>query len=123
MVDAGPPLFYLDLDSPNPALIKESATMRRIPVALAFLSLTLPVFWVDAQESTKVPKDSRLGPPKDYNGYFPWTPPKTKEEWARRRQEVREQVLVATGLWPMPEKMPLKPVIHGKVEREGYTIE
>ena len=97
--------------------------MRRIPIALAFLTLSLPVFWVGAQESAKVPKDSRLGPPKDYNGYFPWTPPKSKEAWAKRRQEVREQVLVATGLWPMPEKSPLKPVIHGKIEREGYTIE
>ena len=98
--------------------------MRKIPVTFALLlSLSLPAFWVDAQESTKIPKDSRLGPAKNYNGYFPWTPPKDKEAWAKRRQEVREQVLVANGLWPMPEKTPLKPVIHGKIERDGYTIE
>src|SRR5260370_5449759 len=98
--------------------------MRRNPVALALvLTLALPAFWVGAQESAKVSKDSRLGPPKQYEGYFPWTPPKSKEAWAKRRQQVREQVLVANGLWPMPEKTPLKPVIHGKIEREGYTIE
>ena len=98
--------------------------MRKIPVSFALLvSLSLPAFWVDAQESAKIPKDSRLGPAKNYNGYFPWTPPKDKEAWAKRRQEVREQVLVANGLWPMPEKTPLKPVIHGKIERDGYTIE
>jgi hypothetical protein len=97
--------------------------MRRIPVAVLIFTLASPALWVGAQESSKVPKDSRLGPPKDYNGYFPWTPPKSKEAWSKRRQEVREQVLVATGLWPMPEKTPLKPVIHGKIERDGYTIE
>jgi dienelactone hydrolase len=111
------------LHSPNDATTKELATMKRIPSLLVVISLALPALWVAAQESTKVSKDSRLGPAKNYNGYFPWTPPKSKEEWAKRRQEVREQVLVATGLWPMPEKTPLKPVVHGKIERDGYTIE
>ncbi len=67
-------------------------------------------------------KDSRLTP-KDYNGYFPWTPPATKEEWVKRRRQVREQVLVANGLWPTPPKTPLHPTIHGKIDRDGYTIE
>lgn len=67
--------------------------------------------------------DPRLAPPKDYNGYFPWTPPASKESWNRRRPQVREQVLVANGLWPMPERPPIKAVIHGKIQRDGYTIE
>ncbi len=78
---------------------------------------------VPADEPSTSSKDPRLGPPKDYNGYFPWTPPASKEAWAKRRQQVREQVLVANGLWPMPEKLALKPVIHGKIQRDGYTIE
>ena len=69
------------------------------------------------------PKDARLGPPKTLNDYFPFTPPASKDEWMRRRQAVREQLLVATGLWPMPAKTPLNAVVHGKVERDGYTIE
>jgi dienelactone hydrolase len=77
-----------------------------------------------AQEPTgPPPKDSRLGKPKDYNGYFPWTAPKDLQAWKKRRQEVREQVLVATGLWPMPKKTPLNPVIHGKIDRAGYSVE
>jgi dienelactone hydrolase len=36
---------------------------------------------------------------------------------------VREQVLVANGLWPMPEKTPLQAVIHGKIDRDEYTVE
>lgn len=66
--------------------------------------------------------DPRLGKPKTLNDYFPFTPPATVKEWEARKQQVREQVLVATGLWPMPEKEPLKPVIHGHIERDGYTV-
>jgi dienelactone hydrolase len=69
------------------------------------------------------PQDARLGKPKDYNGYFPWTPPVDRAAWEPRRQEVRRQILVATGLWPMPERLALHPVIHGRIERDGYTIE
>jgi dienelactone hydrolase len=68
-------------------------------------------------------KDARLGPPKDLNGYFPFDPPMTKEAWNDRAAKVRTQVLVATGLWPMPEKTPLNAVIHGKIDRDGYTVE
>jgi dienelactone hydrolase len=69
------------------------------------------------------PTDVRLGPPKTLNDYFPFVVPKTKEAWETRRKQLREQLLVATGLWPMPEKTPLNPTIHGKVEKDGYTIE
>lgn len=68
-------------------------------------------------------QDSRLGKQKDFNGYFPFKPPATKEAWEARRKELREQVLVALGLWPMPEKKPLNPVIHGKIDRGEYTVE
>ena len=44
-------------------------------------------------------------------------------EWQKRAVEIRQQVLVSCGLWPMPEKTPIKPHIFGKVERDGYSIE
>ncbi len=68
-------------------------------------------------------EDVRHGPLKDLNGYFPFSPPKSLAEWELRREYVRRQILVATGLWPMPTKTALKPVIHGKIERDGYTVE
>ena len=71
----------------------------------------------------RTPADKRLGAPKDLNGYFPLEVPATKEEWAKRADFVRKQVLVSQGLWPMPTKGPLKPVIHGKVERDDFTVE
>lgn len=47
----------------------------------------------------------------------------TREQWERRAREVREQILVAEGLWPEPARTPLNAVIHGKIARTGYTIE
>jgi dienelactone hydrolase len=61
--------------------------------------------------------------PTTLNDYFPMTPSVNRQSWETRRQELREQVLVATGLWPTPEKTPLQPVVHGKIERDDYTIE
>ncbi|HEV3205230.1 MAG TPA: hypothetical protein VGY77_12635 [Gemmataceae bacterium] len=74
-------------------------------------------------DSKELPRDARLGKPKDLNDYFPFTPPRNKESWEMRRQDVREQLLVALGLWPMPEKLALQPVFHGKIDRDEYTIE
>ncbi|MEY4940715.1 MAG: hypothetical protein RIQ93_2450, partial [Verrucomicrobiota bacterium] len=69
------------------------------------------------------PEDVRLQPPKDLNGYFPFTPPKTKAEWETRSEYVRRQILVSQGLWPMPTKGPLNAVFHGRIEQPEYTVE
>lgn len=69
------------------------------------------------------PTDVRLGPPRTLNDTIPFVPPKSKEAWEARRTKLREQLLVANGLWPMPEKTPLNAVVHGKIERDGYAIE
>lgn len=46
-----------------------------------------------------------------------------RSQWEHRAAALREQVQVAEGLWPMPERTPLNAVLHGKIERQGYTIE
>src|ERR1041385_6932161 len=47
----------------------------------------------------------------------------TRTLWEARAKEIREQVLVSCGLWPMPEKTPLRPHIFGRIERDGYSVE
>src|SRR5687767_1313619 len=47
----------------------------------------------------------------------------TREAWERHRARVRQQVLTAAGLDPMPERTPLNAQRFGKLERDGYTIE
>ncbi len=70
------------------------------------------------------PKDRRLGPPRTLQDKdFFLKVPATRQEWEARKKAVREQVLVATGLWPLPPRTPLNPVVHGKIDREGYTVE
>jgi len=72
----------------------------------------------------KLPPDARLKPPRTLNdAYHPWTPPATKEAWEQEAKRIREQVLVSNGLWPMPPSAPLQPVIHGRIERDDYTID
>src|SRR3954470_16314641 len=71
----------------------------------------------------QLPNDARLKPLKDLDGYFPFTPPTSKADWEKRAERVRRQILVSQGLWPMPAKTPLNPVIHGKVDRGEYTVE
>ncbi|HEY2828141.1 MAG TPA: alpha/beta hydrolase family protein [Pirellulales bacterium] len=73
--------------------------------------------------SGRLPADSRLGTLKDLNGYFPFVPPGSREEWDDRVEHVRRQIQVATGLWPLPEKTPLNAVVYGSIDREGYTVE
>ncbi len=48
---------------------------------------------------------------------------KDKAQWEKRAADLREQIQVATGLWPMPAKTPINAVIHGKIDRDDYTVE
>ena len=69
------------------------------------------------------PADVRLSPLKDLDGYFPFKVPATRAEWDTRAEEVRRRILVSQGLFPMPTKTPLNAVVHGRIEREDYTVE
>ncbi|MHC4700092.1 MAG: alpha/beta hydrolase family protein, partial [Planctomycetota bacterium] len=72
----------------------------------------------------QVPKDRRLGPLKELSGdYFPFVVPKSRQQWEHRKGDLKRRILVATGLWPMPEKTPLNPVIHGRVDRDDFTVD
>ena len=47
----------------------------------------------------------------------------TKAEWTKRSEEIKKQILVGMDLETMPAKPTSKPVIWGKTEMDGYTIE
>lgn len=71
----------------------------------------------------ELPNDARLKPIKDLNGYFPFSPPETLDQWKTRANELRFQVRVALGLAPEPERTPLNPRTYGKRDMGDYTIE
>lgn len=104
------------------------------PLAVSTVCLVLSVPSVRAEEDKalvarvtepgKLPADARLGKPRDlYDKYHPWVPPTNLKAWEAEAQKIRERVLVSQGLWPMPPKTPLNAVIHGKIDRDGYTVE
>ena len=71
----------------------------------------------------ELPHDSRLGPLKDLDGYFPLAVPATVEACQTRAAKIRRRILVANGLWPMPAKGPIRATVHGLVDRADYTVE
>jgi polygalacturonase/dienelactone hydrolase len=72
----------------------------------------------------KLPEDARLGALRTTReSYFPMQPVKAIKDWPARREEIRTRVLVAAGLHPLPQRLPLNAQVFGKVEREDYTVE
>jgi dienelactone hydrolase len=47
----------------------------------------------------------------------------SRREWESRKRQLREQVLSAAGLTPMPEKSPLHPKIVRRLDFDDYSIE
>lgn len=96
-------------------------------IALVWLQAAVPAIGADdllrVLPDGRLPHDRRLGPLKDLNGYFPFDVPKTRGSWEDRAAQLRRRILVATGLWPMPDKTPLNATIHGRTERDGFTVE
>ncbi len=70
------------------------------------------------------PADHRLtDKPRNLDGYFPFQPPADLKTWNKRRGDLKVQLQVALGLWPMPSRGPLQPTIHGAIDRDEYTVE
>lgn len=44
-------------------------------------------------------------------------------QWGEQRALWREELLYMMGLWPMPPRAPLEPVVTGTLERDGYVVE
>lgn len=92
--------------------------MKRFSLFLLCLALGCPLKAADAASYPRPLVDLTTG-------YFPFHGEglKLPEGFNERKKEVRERILLAAGLFPMPAKTPLNPVIHGRVERDDYTID
>ena len=90
-------------------------------------ALTIPSSSADefrALPANQLPDDKRLQDPITLHDYHPFRQVKNKETWeTKRRQEIRDRVLLASGLLPLPEKTPLNERRFGKVDRKGFTVE
>jgi len=120
--EATPLTTFVDIDKP---MIGEDGKPQTDLYAADGLHLSEKGYslWNDLLRPL-VTKDSRLGRKRGiYDPYHPWTPPATLEEWKVEQERIRHQILVACGLWPMPEREPLEATIHGRADFGDYTIE
>ena len=84
-----------------------------------------PLATVDVQVYTEgqKPDDPRQQTLIDLNGHFPFHVPASIDAWEERAEQLRHRILVASGMWPQPAATAMNPVIHGKVVRDGFTVE
>lgn len=104
----------------------EELSMSIAPRALlSTLLVTLPCLAADPPSvfHGQVPDDSRLNVLHDVDHPIIFQPYTDRAAWEQRAKKLREQVLVSQGLWPLPPKTSLNAVIHGKIDRDAYTIE
>jgi dienelactone hydrolase len=97
--------------------------MKRLFSAIALLLAVSTARAETPPPSHVRPDDKRLARLVDLNGYFPFVPASSPVAWQQRAERLRRQLLVAAGLWPMPARTPPQAVVHGKVVRDGYTVE
>ncbi len=84
------------------------------PLGLSLLAVLGATFNLAAQNPP---------PPTTLNTVRTFPEIKTRAEWKERAQAIREQILVSCGLWPLPEKTPLRANVFGRIERDGYSVE
>jgi len=47
----------------------------------------------------------------------------SRSAWEQRAVRLREQILSAAGLWPMPERTPLRAQVFDRIEQENFSVE
>ena len=92
-----------------------------------FLLLMLGATMADAAKPTPKPGDKML---EDYirneavrldATYLEGI--RSARDWEARRDEYRRQLLYMFGLWPLPKRTPLKPVVTGTLDRGDFIVE
>jgi dienelactone hydrolase len=68
-------------------------------------------------------KDARLREPITLNTLRTFPEVSSKADWLARATDIRQQILVSAGLWPMPDKAPLNAKIFGRTEHGDFSVE
>lgn len=95
--------------------------MKSLRYLWPLVLILLPVASAFAQ---KVPAtDRRLSEIRHLDLVYTFPTYATREQWQKRAEHLRHQILFSAGLWPMPQKQPIRAHIFDRVDRGEYTIE
>src|SRR5262245_17194534 len=94
-----------------------------VPCPRSLTAACLGLLVWSAFAETLPPVDRGVEAPRTLNTLRTFPDIESKGAWERRAREIREHILVSCGLWPLPEKTPLRAQVFGKIERDGYTVE
>src|SRR5579859_5982193 len=91
-------------------------------IVQGLVSLVIAVFprWAPAA----VPEiDIRNTETADYKTHFKMPDYTSRKQWEERRLKLRQQILSAAGLLPMPLRTPLRPRVVNRLPYQDYSIE
>ncbi|QDT59083.1 Acetyl xylan esterase (AXE1) [Stieleria bergensis] len=108
--------------------MRQTRITPHLPLWRSFIlvfALAIPFVGLDTNASAQPATAATVDAPKlkTLNDHFPFAVPETVDQWRGRADELRCRVQVATGLWPTPERTTISPVIHGRIERDGFIAE
>jgi hypothetical protein len=109
--------LVVERGQPCPRVL-ELSNMRKGLVGFLYLIAVLQPFDVQGQDTS-----TNQQAVKDRYTLRSFPQINSAGEWRERAREIRQQILVSCGLWPMLEKTPLNARIFGKVEHDGYSVE
>ncbi|HLK61246.1 MAG TPA: acetylxylan esterase [Chthonomonadaceae bacterium] len=82
-----------------------------------------PTMPVSAQSELPTTDTRASVPPHNLDTHRTFPAFHSLAEWEAKRDFIRQQILVSSGLYPLPPKTPLQARVFDKVVRDGYTIE
>src|SRR6266550_3423792 len=96
-------------------------------VLLAFLLLALPAASYAQEKKDKKPGDEMiekyLAAETDKLSQKFLDGAKTLAEWKEKLPRLKREYMDMLGLWPIPEKTPLKATVTGQIEAHGVVVE
>jgi len=69
------------------------------------------------------PSDRRLEDPVTLHDYHPFRSVPSAEDWVSRQADIRDRILLASGLLPLPERTPLRAERFGRISGDGFVVE
>ena len=97
---------------------------RAVPGSVARLWLAGASILFSPMAQTAIPgSDVRNTELADYKTHVQMPEYASRKQWGARRSQIRQQILSAAGLVPMPVKAALRPKIIRRLEYEDYSID